>query len=579
MDYHLLKKNSVFVEIGSFDSFGGWVLDTQFIQNMGSAYLLAHGIGQPVENARTIVCFPEPGEYRLFAYTRDWVASWKQGVAPGLFKVLADGSESAVLGNENVEWHWQQAGSFAISGTEAAVELQDLTGFEGRCAALFFTKDANFAPPENGAELESFRRVLCGNEDVHFAGQYDFVVAGGGFSGMCAALAAARKGLKTALLQDRDMVGGNNSSEVRVWLGGEINLAPFAKAGDLVREFHCAKEAHYGPENTAEIYEDENKLAVLRAEPNLNLYMGYALKAAHMDGDRICGVTAMDVRSGRHVRIDGDYFADCTGDATMGAAAGADFEMSTNSHLGMTNHWQIHDMGEKQSFPRCPFAIDLSDCDFPGRNRCQSTYGQERGEAFGGWYWESGFEHDPIEKAEYIRDTNLRAMYGAWDCVKNVDNDYANYKIGFSAYIAGKRESRRLCGDIFLNKSDVQSGRKFDDGIIPTTWSLDLHYPDRKFYPAFHEGDGFLAKDYHEQFDKPYLVPYRILYSRNIGNLFMAGRNASVSHEALGTIRVMRTCGMMGEVIGTAAALCKKHSASPRGIYSMHLAELLDSFR
>lgn len=578
--YQDLKQNSVFIEMGTFHNYGGWVLDTQFIPNMGSAHLLAHGLGTPVSDATTTICIPTPGKYKLWAFTRDWVAPWKTGVAPGLFKIKIGGKlVGTVFGNQTSEWQWQSGGIVDISTQNTDLALCDLTGFEGRCGAIFLTQDMDFEPPNDIGELETMRRILCGNDDITFDGKYDLVIAGAGFAGMCAAVSAARRGVKVALIQDRDVIAGNNSSEVRVWLGGEINFEPFPKVGDIVKEFHCEKKAHYGPDNTGEIYEDDKKLAVLQKEPNINLYMGYFAKDVIMQGNTIKSVIIYNVKDGSHKRLDADLFADCSGDSIIGAAAGADFEVTTNGHMGMTNVWNIKDTGEPQPFPKCPWAIDLSGVQFPGRGNVGSTYNQTRTEAFGGWYWESGNEHDPIEKAEYARDTNLRAMYGAWDCVKNTDNDYDTYKLNFSAYIGGKRESRRMLGDIILNKSDVYKGVKFPDAIVPTTWNFDVHYPDRAFYPAFHEGDGFLTKDYHEPFNTPYFIPYRVMYSRNISNLFMAGRNVSVTHDALGTVRVMRTGGMMGEVVGAAAKVCIEHNVLPRDVYESHLDELLGSLR
>jgi len=569
----------VFIESGNFTAYGGWVLDTQFIPNIGSAYLLAHGLGKPVAPARTTVCIPEAGDYTLWAFTKDWVAHWKQGIAPGRFRVRVNGIESGILGDEGVNWHWQKAGCFALAKGDAAVELHDLTGFDGRCAALVLTNDADFTPPNDIAELDMFRRACSGFTDIRDGGAYDLVVAGGGYAGICAAVMAARQGLSVALVQDRNVVSGNNSSEVRVWTGGETQFEPFPKAGALTAEFECEKRAHYGSGNTGDLYEDERKLAILQAEPNLRLFLGHFLKEAEMDGDNITSVVVMDVRTGAHSRLTAPLFADCTGDGTLGAAAGADFEVTTNGHMGMTNCWHIRDTGEKQNFPRCPWAIDLSKSQFPGRGMTKSIYGATREQAFGGWFWESGMEHDPITMAEYARDTNFRAMYGAWDCVKNVDGDYENYELGFAAYIGGKRESRRLFGDLVLTKADVSKGTVFPDALIPTTWNFDVHYPDRRFYAAFHEGDGFLTRDCHEHFNKPYFVPYRVLYSRNVPNLFMAGRNVSVSHDALGTVRVMRTCGVMGEVVGMAAKLCKAYGVLPRGVYERHLEELRSAFR
>ena len=571
--------NHIFIESGSFTEFGGWVLDTQFIPNMGSAYLLAHGLGKPVAPAKTAVAIPEAGEYVLWAFTRDWAAPWKQGVAPGRFRVRVNSADSGVLGDENAAWHWQKAGVFDLQRGETAVELHDLTGFEGRCAALCFTSDAAFTPPDDIASLDEFRRSCNGFAEIRGGGMYDLIVAGGGYAGMCAAVSAARRGLSVALVQDRDVVSGNNSSEVRVWTGGEIGFEPFPKAGAITAEFECEKRAHYGSGNTGDLYEDEKKLAILQAEPNIRLFLGHSFVDAEMEGERIASAVVMDVRTGERIRLTAPLFADCTGDGALGAAASADFEVTTNGHMGMTNCWHIRETSEKQAFPRCPWAIDLSKCQFPGRGMTKSIYGSMRETAFGGWFWESGMEHNPITMAEYARDTNFRAMYGAWDCVKNVDQDYDNYELSFAAYIGGKRESRRLFGDLILTKADVSKGTVFPDALIPTTWNFDVHYPDKRFYAAFHEGDGFLTRDYHENFKKPYFVPYRVLYSRNITNLFMAGRNVSVSHDALGTVRVMRTCGVMGEVVGAAASLCKEHGTNPRGVYESYLEALLAMFR
>lgn len=180
---------------------------------------------------------------------------------------------------------------------------------------------------------------------------------------------------------------------------------------------------------------------------------------------------------------------------------------------------------------------------------------------------------------EYARDLNLRAMYGAWDALKNHDHDYDTWEIGESMVIGGMRESRRLFGDVLLTKSEVYQGIQYPDGCVPSFWNFDVHYPDPRFYRAFHEGDAFLTHDYHERFNKPFWVPYRCLYSRNIPNLFMAGRNVSVSHDALGTVRVMRTCGMMGEVVGLAASICTKYHTRPRSVYAVHLDEFMDELK
>lgn len=568
-----LKENSMFISTSSFDSYGGWVLDTQFIVNIGSSYLLAHGLGEKVAAAEKKITVSKPGKYKVWAYTKDWVAQWKQGVAPGLFKIGIDGWQSETLGNQGADWHWQDAGVCDISKSEVTVSLIDLTGFEGRCAAIFLTVDMTFAPPSGKLEFEKFRKSMFSAAAPETAGHFDIAVAGGGIAGMAAAVSAANNGLKVALIQDRFVLGGNNSSEVRVWLGGETNFEPFPKIGDITHMFEPEKRAHYGHTNTGDIYEDEKRIEIIKSIPNISLFLGCAVKKAEVENGIIKSVAYIDVKTYAETIISADLFVDATGDATLGYAAGADYETTTNGHMGMTNVWYVEDTGEDTDFPRCPWAIDLSEVNFPGR---YAASGEEAEKSLGCWYWESGLEHDPITKAEYARDTNFRAMYGAVDALKNTDGVLKTYKLGYADYIGGKRESRRLLGDMILTKSDVFNNRKFDDGCIPSTWSVDVHYPKREYYTAFHEGDAFITKDYHESLPvKPYFVPYRCLYSRNIGNLFMAGRNVSVSHDALGTVRVMRTGGMMGEIVGYAAGLCKKYGAKPKEIYDNHLEEFI----
>jgi hypothetical protein len=192
----------------------------------------------------------------------------------------------------------------------------------------------------------------------------------------------------------------------------------------------------------------------------------------------------------------------------------------------------------------------------------------------GQWFWESGFDRDPVKEVELMRDLNMRAMYGAWDTLKNVDKLYPNHKLNWSAFVAGKRESRRLLGDVVLTGDDLRSEKKFPDASFPCTWSMDLHVPDKAFQKGF-EGDEFISTANFGKYPRPGWVPYRCLYSRNINNLFMAGRDISVTHEALGAVRVMRTCGAGGEIVGMAASLCKKHNTTPRGVYESHLPELV----
>lgn len=597
------ERSCVLLECEQFDRLGGWVVDQQFMDQMGSPYLLAHGLGEPVADATTAVKFPVAGDYRVWVRTRDWVAPWKAPGAPGKFQLLVDNKPlPTVFGTEGAQWHWQDGGIVKI-GREAVIALHDLTGFEGRCDAVLFCSNTEFQPPNEPAALTHFRRATLGLPDApEDGGRYDLVVVGGGFAGTCAAVSAARQGLKVALVQDRPVLGGNGSSEVRVWPGGNIRQEPFPHIGDVVAELLIENKIQ-GSKNAgaAQIYSDDRKLSVVRAEPNLSLFIEQHVNEVEATGGTIRSVTAQHIRTNRRLRFTARWFADCTGDGTVGFLAGADYDVTREDHMGASNLWNVQTepsarealkceckdtsaigskviaTGTAAPFPRCPWAIDLADKPFPGRPGNKIAATAKNLGSLGGWFWESGFKQDPIADVEWVRDLNWRAMYGAWDALKNVDRLYPDYKLGWAAFIAGKRESRRLLGDVILTADDFRGGRSWDDGCFPCSWGIDLHLPDPK-YQKGHEGQEFIAgatvghKGY--GYKGPYWAPYRCLFSRNIGNLFMAGRDISVTHDGLGPVRVMRTCGMMGEIVGLAASVCNQFNTSPRGVYEQHLAEL-----
>ena len=552
---------SVLIEAEAFADLGGWVVDQQFMDQVGSPFVLAHGLGTPVQDAVTEAVLPGVGVYRVFVRTRDWVAPWQAAGAPGRFQVRIDGQPLPVtFGTEGADWHWQDGGPVRCARRRLSVALHDLTGFEGRCDAVLLSSVMDWTPPDTGEALGAFRRQTLGlPEKPSAAGEFDLVVTGGGIAGMAAALSAARLGLTVALVQDRPVLGGNNSSEVRVWLGGTTNHAPYPRIGDVVRELNQAQRGHPG---TAEMYEDDRKRGVLEAEERISVFLGWRVNGVEKDGTRIRAVVAQNIRTAARVRVAGRWFADCTGDGCIGFLAGADFDMTAKGHMGRSNLWHVVDTGAPSPFPRCPWAADFSGKSVP-----------EQLERLGKWFWEAGFDHDPIEQGEYIRDTNFRAMYGAWDCLKNVRRKYPHHRLEWAAYISGKRESRRLLGDIILTRQDLLESREYPDGCVPTSWSIDLHLPDSRYEKGF-EGRAFLSKASFTQYKRPYWVPYRCLYSRNVPNLFMAGRNISVTHGALGTVRVMRTTGMMGEIVGMAAAICRRHGVEPRGVYERHWGEL-----
>lgn len=592
----LHASDRVLLETESFDTLGGWVVDQQFMDQMGSPFLLAHGLGDPVTDATTTAHFPAPGRYRLWVRTRDWVAPWKAPGAPGRFQVILDGKTVPVLfGTEGAAWHWQDGGLVDVS-PETKVALHDLTGFEGRCDALLFCGDPGYRPPDNLDELTKLRRELLGLPDQpENGGTFDLVVVGGGIAGTCTALSAARLGLTVALIQDRPVLGGNGSSEVRVWPEGKINQPPYPRIGDVVAELVLPKKT--GNAGPAESFADDRKLAAVRAEPRITLLLDHRVNQAQAKDGLIHAVTAQHTRTGRRTRIEGRWFADCTGDGVVGYLSGADYEITREQHMGASNLWSVQETAKPEQFPkclcqdnspidtaftastrpapfpRCPWAIDLRNKDFPGRSPTTGKSGKSPLARLGGWFWESGFDKDPITEVEWMRDQNFRAMYGAWDTLKNVDGLYPNHKLAWAAYVAGKRESRRLMGDVILSADDFIKSKPYDDGCFPCTWSIDLHTPEPSFAKGL-EGEEFISRATNGKYAGPYWAPYRCLYSRNIRNLFMAGRDISVTHDGLGPVRVMKTCGMMGEVVGMAASLCKQYDCSPRDVYAKHLSEL-----
>ncbi|MDD5521148.1 MAG: FAD-dependent oxidoreductase [Kiritimatiellae bacterium] len=600
--------NIVMLEAELFQNSGGWVVDQQAMDQMGSSFLLAHGLGNPVADATTAVEFPASGTYQLFVRTRDWVAPWQVEDAPGKFQVLVDGKAlPTIFGTEGAEWHWQKGGTVEVGATKKiTLGLHDLTGFDGRCDSIVFCSDPAFVPPNEGKSFNEFRRHALNLPDQpEDAGKFDLVVVGGGMAGTCAAISAARLGVTVALIQDRPVLGGNNSSEVRVGLSGLIHQKPYPNLGNLVDEIgpighwnlweakrdpessrskrileviekHPEKKEHNaGPSSN---YEDKRKLNAVQAEKNIKLFLNEHATRVEKEGNKIVAIIAQNIRSNRETRFRGRLFADCTGDGNLGFLAGADYRMGREAKsetgeseapekadkqvMGTSVQWYATKKDTPVTFPLCPWALQFNE-----KTCSKSTRGD--------WDWEAGMNRDQITDIEQIRDHALRAAYGNWAYLKNSSagkEKYASWKLDWVAYIGGKRESRRLMGDVILKQQDVVGLTEFPDASVTTTWSIDLHYPspqNRKDFP----GQEFRSIAKHVKV-KPYPIPYRCFYSRNIDNLFMAGRHISVTHVALGTIRVQRTTGMMGEVVGMAASLCKQHNTDPRGVYKDHLDEL-----
>jgi hypothetical protein len=569
----------IFLETESFAEHGGWTLDTAFTHVVGSPYLLAHGLGQPVKDATTKFTVKQAGDYHLWARTKDWVAPWKAPGTPGRFQVAVNGQPlKTEFGTEGAEWHWQSGGQVTLKAGENTVALHDLTGFDGRCDAIYLST-SDTPPPEGKADLASARKKWLGLPDKPIdAGEFDLVVIGGGYSGLGAAISGARQGLKVALIQDRFVLGGNGSSEIRVWANGGTMRGKYPHLGEIVEEF-----ADHAPDSPglAEHYGDALKEAVVRREKNISLFLGQFAHSVKQDPQTkaIKSVQALDVRTSEERIFRGKFFCDATGHAFIGAAAGAYYLQEVKGRMGMSNmfYWQQEE--SPQAWPETPWALSMDPNDFPKQ---QTSRSQLDGKPFmkGEWFWESGFDKDPINDLELIRDWNFRAVFGAFSALKHgpEKDKHVNAAMKWVASVGGTRESRMLEGDILLTREDIVAKREFPDGTVPTTWDIDLHYPKEQYAKKFGDNPFISRAEFGAGVDRQngYPIPYRCFYSKNIPNLFMAGRCISVNHDALGTIRVMRTCGMMGEVVGKAAYLCVKNGTSPRGVYEKYLADLLE---
>ena len=558
---------TVLVEAEAFDNYGGWVNDPQAMDVMGSPYLLAHGLGKPVADATTSTTIPQNGTYRVWVRTMDWVARWKAPGAPGKFQVLLDGKALApTFGTTGADWHWQDGGTVNLKQGPLELKLHDLTGFEGRCDAIVLSNEANFAPPNQMPAMTAWRRQVLGlSNKIIDGGAYDVVVVGGGVAGCTSAISSARLGLKVALIQDRPVLGGNSSSEVQVWIMGKTRQKPYPVLGEIVDEINVPtpKSSPGKPEE----YGDAKKLKVVQGEPNISLFLNERAFAVGMKDGKIASVTSRDTRTGEETIYNGTQFVDCTGDATIGYLAGAAFEFNKEQHLGSSNMWLPKDTGAPVAFPKEPWMIDLTKRSYPIHLN-----------QLGKWDWESGFNKDIIQDVESIRDHNFRAMYSVWAALKNDKKMHPNHELAWAAYISGKRESRRLLGDYYLRGEDITKRNIFPDSCVSCTWSIDIHYPEPK-QASEAPGQEFISIAKHGKYEGgPYPIPYRCFYSRNVPNLFMAGRNISVDSIALGPVRVQGTTGMMGEVVGRAASLCKKYNCTPRDVYEKHLDELIALF-
>lgn len=412
----------------------------------------------------------------------------------------------------------------------------------------------------------------------------DLCVVGGGLAGICSAISAAREGASVVLMHERAMLGGNASSEIRMWVCGAF--------GENNRETGILEEiflenAYRNPTKSYAIW-DTVLYEIVKREKNITLLLNCTCMdaksetGAFADGRsvRIKSVTGYQMTTQSFYEITAKFFADCSGDSILAPLVNADFRMGResrdefgeNSHIeksdsmtmGMSCLIQGRETDRDIKFTPPSFSTPLTAENFIGRD--PDLYKDT--ENF--WYLELGGNRDTIADTEDIRDELLGLAVGTWDYIKNRSGMNASkWDLDFLGFLPGKRESRRMVGEYVISERDISGGVVFDDEVAFGGWPLDDHFPGG-FY---HRG---VPNTYYEV-KAPYSIPYRALYSKNVENLFFAGRNISMTHTAMSSIRVMATCALLGEVVGRAAAIAAKYKITPHGVYLNKLSELQDS--
>lgn len=579
---------AVLIEAEDFDDYGGWVVDSQFEVQMGSPYLLAHGLGRPVADARTVVRLPQSADYEVWVRAKDWVP----GHHPGRFALtVGDTRFRTEFGANDEDWSWESGGRISLAAGETTLILHDLTGFDGRCDAIYLTPNGDVPVNDPGQSGRSWRRQLQGLPDEPaLAGEYDLVVVGGGISGCAAALAAARLGMTVALIHDRPVLGGNASIE--------IGLMPRGAQGRLLKEL-----SQRGPDG------DIAALSLLTAEPTASVFLEHRVIAAHKDGRRITGVDTVAARGGEERRFQGRMFIDTSGVAIVGMLAGAktmfgresraEFgesyapESADNMHHGNTLFFRTRMADHPVPFPEVPWAIEVAK-DYANLSGQLLKPGEENGPGpiaganpstpefrFGRsndvfpatHFWEYGQWLDPYTSGEVVRDYLMRALYGTFYNVKRLEPElYANLELEWMAHVAAQGEFKRYVGDYVLTENDIRNHTIFDDAIVANDGAFCIHC-------AWEPGEGkydFRLKDWiFDQRDKSsYAIPFRCLYSANVDNLMMAGKHISVTHVAASSTKLMGNGAQHGVATAAAAFLCRQHEIRPRDLGTKRFQEL-----
>ncbi|MBR2018966.1 MAG: FAD-dependent oxidoreductase [Clostridia bacterium] len=413
----------------------------------------------------------------------------------------------------------------------------------------------------------------------------ELCVVGGGLSGAFAALAAARRGSKVVLMQDRPMLGGNASSEIRMWVRGAKGV--FDRETGMISELE-ERNIHGNPTLVHSMF-DAILYHMVTENPNIEVILNCSCADATMKDGKIESITGWQCTTYTWITVYADLFADCSGDSILAPLTGAEYRVGreaksefgeTLAHeeadkftMGMSILLAARETDHPVKFTPPAFASYYpTDASFCG-DKPLSQYALNRDHIIGTsggnlWWVELGGRMDSIHDADTVRKQLIANIYGVWDHIKNHgDHGFENWDLEWVGFLPGKRESRRYVGDVIMTEHDVVSGGKFEDEVCFGGWPMDDHNP-WGMEKADVEASVMIPVP------TPYGIPYRSLYSKNVENLMFAGRNISVTHAALSSTRVMATCALIGQAMGTGASLALKYGCSPRGVYENHLQEL-----
>ena len=404
--------------------------------------------------------------------------------------------------------------------------------------------------------------------------QADICVVGGGMAGLIAAVSAARHGASVVLMQDRPVLGGNASSEIRMWIRGA--------AGKENRETGILQELeleniYRNPTMNFSLW-DSVLLQAVMAEKNITLLLNCSCLDCRTENGRIVAVTGWQLNTYAFHTVEARIFLDCSGDSILAPLSGAAFRVGREGQndLGESEAPAQADrktMGNscliqaRQTNHPCPFTPPEWANVYPDDESMTFKNHDFIGTGVNFWWIELGGEQDTIADTQQLNMELLKIAFGVWDHIKNRgDHGAENWELEWVGFLPGKRESRRYEGDYMLTQQDLSTGRSFPDVAAFGGWTMDNHLPEGFYAPGY--------SSHHLPVSSPYPIPYRCLYSRNVDNLMFAGRNISASHMAMSSTRVMATCSLMGQAAGTAAALAVEKACDPRGVYQHHMAEL-----